>query len=82
MPGRVRRSALLSLLSSCLALGSFGACRHAAASPALTGPLLDGDRIACAADAPELAALSLSPAEPAEAVAVRATGRLAWDEAW
>jgi membrane fusion protein, heavy metal efflux system len=80
MPGRVRRSALLSLLSSCLALGSLGACRHASAAPNPAGPHLEGDRISYAADAPELAALAVTPAEPAAAATVRATGRLAWDE--
>ncbi len=81
MSGRVRRTALLSLLSSCLALGSFSACRRAAAASANAGgPRLDGDRISYSTDAPELAALAVAPAEPADAATVRATGRLAWDE--
>jgi membrane fusion protein, heavy metal efflux system len=81
MSGRVRRTALLSLLSSCLALGSLTACRHAAAaSVSSASPHLDGDRISYAADAPELGALAVAPAEPADAATVRATGRLAWDE--
>jgi cobalt-zinc-cadmium efflux system membrane fusion protein len=59
-----------------LALG----CRHAAPAPDPAGPRLEGDRVSYAANAPELAALTVAPAEPARPTTVRTTGRLAWNE--
>jgi cobalt-zinc-cadmium efflux system membrane fusion protein len=71
--------ALLLLISLLLALAALG-CRPGGPDAGPPGPRLEGDRVAYAADAPELSALAVAPAEPEAAATVLTTGRLAWNE--
>jgi cobalt-zinc-cadmium efflux system membrane fusion protein len=69
---------LLSVLLSALLLPA--GCKPRAAETAAAGPRLDGDHIQFAANAGELATLSVAPAAAAAPASVRTTGRLAWNE--
>jgi len=74
LPAHLLAAALALLAPAALA------CRHDAKAAPAAGPHFEGNSIAYAQNAPELAALTVAPAEPAAAAAVRTTGRLAWNE--
>lgn len=61
------------------AIGSAG-CHQEAETPEPAGPRVEGDKVAFAADSPQLASLTVESAAPRKMAVTNVTGRLYWDD--
>ncbi len=75
-----RRSWRFGLWTGLLALPLAGCQPVPPAAPELPAPILHGDQISFATNAPQLTYLKLAPAQKQSAAAVALYGRLAWDD--